>query len=74
MQIFSGVIGLIVILFLVVLAVLWCVLPFAVFGIKDRLDKLIKEMQAIKEATALTQYEIRKTNKILSVVHNVEEQ
>lgn len=38
---FGGVVGLLAVLFLVVLAVLWFVLPFAVFGIKGRLDSLI---------------------------------
>lgn len=30
-------------LFLLVLSVLWVILPFAVFGIKNRLDKLIRQ-------------------------------
>ena len=38
---FGGVVGLAVVLFLVVLGILWFVLPFAVFGIKGRLDTLI---------------------------------
>lgn len=37
----GGVVGLFVVIFLVILAVLWFVLPFAVFGIKGRLDTLI---------------------------------
>ena len=39
--VFGGVVGLFVVLFLVVLGILWCVLPFAVFGVKGRLDALI---------------------------------
>jgi biopolymer transport protein ExbB/TolQ len=31
-----------VMLFLVVLGILWFLLPFAVFGVKDRLDQLIR--------------------------------
>lgn len=38
-----GGLGVFWVLFLVILALLWFILPFAVFGIKDRLDKLIKE-------------------------------
>lgn len=38
---FGGVVGLFVVLFLVVLGILWFVLPFAVFGLKGRLDTLI---------------------------------
>lgn len=29
--------------FLLFLSILWLILPFAVFGIKNRLDKLIKQ-------------------------------
>lgn len=37
------------VLFLVVLAALWFVLPFAVFGIKERLDHLIYETKNTNE-------------------------
>jgi hypothetical protein len=43
-------------LFLIVQAVLWFLLPFAIFGIKDKLNDLIKE---IKTTNAL----IKETNK-----------
>jgi hypothetical protein len=43
MSMFSGVLGLIVFLFLFVLAVLWFFLPFAIFGTKDKLAALIEE-------------------------------
>ncbi len=43
MDMFSGVLGLVVILFLFVLAVLWFFLPFAIFGTKDKLAALIVE-------------------------------
>ena len=45
MSIFSGTLGMFIILFLVFLAILWFLLPFAVFGIKDRLDDLISEIK-----------------------------
>ena len=35
--------GIVIVLFLVVLAILWFLLPFAIFGIKDKLDLLISE-------------------------------
>lgn len=38
----------IIILFLVVLAILWFLLPFAVFGIKDRLNKQIMILESIR--------------------------
>jgi len=39
--IFGAVLCVLVFVLLVTLAVLWVMLPFAVFGIKNRLDKLI---------------------------------
>lgn len=36
-------------LFLVVLGVLWFLLPFAIFGIKDRLDNLVREQRRSNE-------------------------
>lgn len=37
--------GLLLVLFLIILAILWFILPFAIFGIKNRLDLLIAETQ-----------------------------
>ena len=47
----SGVLGFVIVLFLVVLAILWFCLPFAVFGIKRRLDDLIHESRATRALT-----------------------
>ena len=44
---FLGPFSLIVFLFAIVLGVLWFLLPFAVFGTKARLDRLIVELQAV---------------------------
>jgi len=38
----SGV-GIVIIIFIIVLSILWFLLPFAVFGIKRRLDKMIEQ-------------------------------
>lgn len=45
MEIFAGVLGVFAFFFLVLLAILWIVLPFAVFGVSKRLDKVLKEIQ-----------------------------
>ena len=45
------VLGYLIILFLLVLAVLWLLLPFAVFGIKSRLDKMNETLSRIEEMT-----------------------
>lgn len=34
-------------IFAVIIAVLWIMLPFAVFGVKGRLDKMIKELRKL---------------------------
>jgi hypothetical protein len=41
---------LIVCLFLLVLSILWILLPFAVFGVKDRLDAILEELRLIRAA------------------------
>ena len=32
----------VIVIFAIILAILWTILPFAVFGIKDKLNRLIK--------------------------------
>ena len=39
------IIGAIILLFCIVLAILWIILPFAVFGTKAKLDEIISESQ-----------------------------
>jgi len=51
---FSGIVGLFVFFFLMVVAIVWFFLPFAVFGTKARIDTLIAET--------------RKTNELLTVL------
>ena len=42
-SVFGGVFGIIFFVFLVVLAILWIMLPFAVFAIRHRIDAMLKE-------------------------------
>jgi len=44
-ELMGGGFGVIVILFLFVLALLWFLLPFAIFGTKDKLAAIIAESQ-----------------------------
>ncbi|WP_298580624.1 hypothetical protein [uncultured Luteimonas sp.] len=53
----TGGLGLVVVLFLFVLALLWFLLPFAVFGIKDLLKELIRETRATREVLQATRTE-----------------
>ena len=40
-SLFGGTFGIVIIVFVIILVVLWTLLPFAIFGIKGRLDALI---------------------------------
>ncbi len=51
--------GVVIMLFLVVLVILWFLLPFAIFGTKDKLDTLISE-------TKETNQELKKIREKLS--------
>lgn len=44
-----GVLGLIFFLFLIVLVILWILMPFAIFGTKDKLNILINETRQQNE-------------------------
>lgn len=44
MEAIFGSVSVFVIILLIVLAVCWFLLPFAIFGIKGKLDRIIKEL------------------------------
>jgi len=48
----GGVVVIAVIGFLLLLAILWTILPFAVFGIKRRLDKISSQLAALIDLEA----------------------
>lgn len=54
-----GLFGFAVATSLVVLAALWFMLPFAVFGTKQRLDRLISSTNALEETLEGIHYELR---------------
>ena len=54
-----GGLNLIVVLFLFVLGILWFLLPFAIFGTKDRLNELIAETQKTNAELAALRIEIK---------------
>jgi len=57
----SGGFGAIVVIFLFFLAILWFLLPFAVFGIKDKLSLLIAEQKKTNAELALIAGSIKTT-------------
>jgi hypothetical protein len=54
----SGSIGLGIVLFLFVLAILWFLLPFAIFGTKDKLSELIAESKKTNEQLSALRAEV----------------
>ena len=59
---YSSGVGLAVVVFLAVLAVLWFLLPFAIFGIKDKLTELIAETKNTNNQLSELKSEIVKLN------------
>jgi outer membrane lipoprotein-sorting protein len=61
--------GLVTSVFLFVLAILWFLLPFAIFGTKDRLDAILQEMKALNKELTVMRAELQqiKNNKAHSV-------
>ena len=44
----SGAFGVVLIISAIIIGILWLILPFAIFGIKDRLDTQIRLLKDIK--------------------------
>ena len=55
------------VVFSVVLAILWAILPFAVFGTKDRLDRVSSQLEEIKTALKTIGFLLAKTDKALRI-------
>ncbi|MHA2940323.1 hypothetical protein ACXJY6_18775 [Vibrio sp. RC27] len=57
-ELLGGGFGLVVFLFLFVLAILWFLLPFAIFGTKDKLSELIAESKKTNEQLSALRAEV----------------
>ena len=57
--------GIIWVLFLVVLGILWFLLPFAIFGTKDRLRDLIEENRRANQDLAAIRKQLAEIQQIL---------
>ncbi len=55
-------------MFLLYLAVLWLVLPFAIFGIKPRLDRMAQLSEKLATGLSGLTVEAQKTNQILAAL------
>lgn len=54
---FGTIIGWFVAVFAIALAILWTILPFAIFGIKDRLDGIRQSLDALRGSVDLLRRE-----------------
>ncbi len=62
---------LVIVLFLVVLAILWFFLPFAIFGTKNKLNELIEEAKTTNTILADLQSEIIELKKLPDVLTSI---
>jgi hypothetical protein len=69
----GGFLGIVIALFLLALAILWFILPFAIFGTKDKLSELIAESRQTNAHLAALRTEISeiKGNNNLDLEHVV---
>ena len=57
-ELLGGGFGLVIVLFLLVLSILWFLLPFAIFGTKDKLSELIAETKKTNEQLSALRAEV----------------
>ena len=58
---FGGGVGLVVLIFLLILAILWFLLPFAIFGTKGKLDDIKSELQNTNQKLQMILNELNRT-------------
>ena len=63
-----GILYVVVIIFLVVLAILWFFLPFAIFGIKPLLNKLLVELKETNQYLRIRRNPYHNFNKTVRLV------
>ena len=49
-EIFGGFAGIVLFIFAVALGIVWIILPFAVLGIRNRLDRVLVQLERIQKA------------------------
>ena len=59
---FFGVFGFVVFVFLIILAVLWFLLPFVIFGISNKLNELIRLNKSIEGNTEIITNQLKALN------------
>lgn len=61
-----GILGIVIFVFLLALAILWFLLPFAIFGTKDKLNTLIAESRQINVELARVTAELQATRALIA--------
>jgi len=70
----TGLVAIVVAVFAVILLILWICLPFAVFGIRKKLDAMAATEQAIFDAVHGMAHELRWGNYLTMVAHGLHEE
>lgn len=71
MEALGGFLSLVVIVFLIVLAILWLILPFAVFKIRDQQKQTAQSIEAIEAALGEMSDNIARQTEILDTEHKI---
>jgi hypothetical protein len=66
-----GILGIVIFVFLLALAILWFLLPFAIFGTKDKLNTLIAESRQINVELARVTAELQATRALIATPRTV---
>lgn len=67
-----GILGIVIFVFLLALAILWFLLPFAIFGTKDKLNTLIAESRQINVELARVTAELQATRALIATPRTVQ--
>ena len=74
MGIGGGLLGIVLAAIVVVLVILWTFLPFAIFGIRKRVEAIADNEQAILEALRGVAHDLKWANYVTMVAHGLHEE
>jgi len=73
-DLFSGVIGIVVLAVLVVLAIEWFFLPFAVFGIDSKFQRMEQQQRELTRSLQAIHKQLVRLNENTLAIHNATEE
>ncbi len=74
MGIGGGLVAIVVVVVVVVLVILWTFLPFAIFGIRKRVDAIADNEQAILDTLRGVAHDLKWANYLTMVAHGLREE